>query len=265
MGAQDHFCALAFPEHGSVTFRCDLAESLYKYGAGDYNKFADMFDAETFRVKAYYPILHTLKSFGSDFAFKDVDLATCASVRSVFNSFLHMSKEMNSWAEKGCVMIEDKKRIPVKALMARQKLSCLRIEVSFILKVPDKEELDTEEVMKAMETLLGRDVNLIFGHGGGTAKNVLIENLCFISTRDWLKHVMKVRAMILQGANGIEFRPPRFWRSVTCRGKHQAECLQSLLIYCCRKANGALRSRSWAEIWEDNAKKDYSGMSDIIY
>jgi hypothetical protein len=32
------------------------------------------------------------------------------------------------------------------------------------VKVPEK-ELDTEEVMKAMETLLGREVNLIMGQG----------------------------------------------------------------------------------------------------
>jgi hypothetical protein len=122
VGTPEHYSAFALPEYGSITFRCDLAKSLYKHGAGDYDKFADMIDTETLCVKAYYyPMLHTLTSFGKDFAFKDKDLATSPSVQKVFASFLSMSKEINSWAEKGCVMIEDKEHIPVKALTVRKK------------------------------------------------------------------------------------------------------------------------------------------------
>jgi hypothetical protein len=89
-GRPEHYCAFALPEHGSITFHCNLSDSLKEHCMEDYEKFVTILDTGALRVKAYYPILHTLKSFGTDFAFKDTDLATCGSVGKVFNSFLYM-------------------------------------------------------------------------------------------------------------------------------------------------------------------------------
>ena len=86
-GKAEHYCAFALPEHGSITFRCNLDDSIKEQSMANYGKFMAMLDGSAIRVKAYYPILHMLRSFGTSFAFKDTDLATCASVRKVFESF----------------------------------------------------------------------------------------------------------------------------------------------------------------------------------
>ena len=81
----------------------------------------------------------------------------------------------------------------INASMFRKEISCLRIEASFVLRVP-KRKLDSKVVMASMERLLGRDLNLLFGHGG--TDNILARTLDFMSVNDWLQQVRKVREML---------------------------------------------------------------------
>src|SRR5262245_50662894 len=67
-GRAEHYCAFALPEHGSITFHCDLDNSLKEQHKENYEEFVAMLgDANDIRVKAYYPIIHMLRSFGSQF------------------------------------------------------------------------------------------------------------------------------------------------------------------------------------------------------
>ena len=71
------------------------------------DKYVAMMEGNAIRVKAYYPILHTLRSFGSSFAFKDTDLATCPSVWKVFDSFLFMSERIDWWGKHGVLRLPE--------------------------------------------------------------------------------------------------------------------------------------------------------------
>jgi len=261
-GKAEHYCAFALPEHGSITFRCNLIDSLKEHHMANYKEFVAMLDKDALRVKAYYPILHTLKSFGSDFAFKDTDLATCNKVKKVFDSFLFMSERINQWSKNGAQRVQEnvQQEDKIDASMFRKEISCLRIEVSFMLNVPD-EKLDNKVIMAWMKSLLGKDLNVVFGHGG--KENILTRSVDFISVNDWLQRVRKVREMLTTratGKGGINFMMRPGSPLITSRGKQQAECLQSLLGYCCRKTNSAVRSRLWGVVWNANAEQEYPGM-----
>lgn len=254
-GSAEHYCAFSLPEHGSITFRCKLDAGLVeKEMAANYGEFASMMDVEkNFRVKAYYPIVHTLRSFGSDFAFKDTDLATCPSVRKVFDSFLFMSKWID-WCTKGSLVRgEERHRIDASKFM--KEISCLRIEASFVLIIPNEHNRKAA-ILAPMEGVLGRDINVLFGHNGGNTENVLASGLDFLSVNDWLKQVSKVREML----TGNNLRLRLGWKEPTSRAKQQAECLQSLLGYCCKRTTGAVRSRLWGVVWNENGEKEYPGM-----
>ena len=278
-GRAEHYCAFALPEHGSITFNCNLNNSLKEscmvdndFFDDDDDEFVAMTEGNAIRVKAYYPILHTLRSFGSSFAFKDTDLATCPSVRKVFDSFLLMSERIDWWGTHGVLRLtqndeNQQQQLPpprthrIDASMFRKEISCLRIEASFLLTVPNR-KLDSKAVMASMERLLGRDLNVLFGHGG--TDNILTRTLDFMSVNDWLKQVRQVREMLTRRAANEEevsflLRPG--WRIITSRAKQQAECLQSLLGYCCRRTNQTVRSRhSWGVVWNANAEQEYPGM-----
>lgn len=266
-GKAEHYCAFALPEHGSITFRCNLIDSLKEQRMANYKEFVAILDEDALRVKAYYPILHTLKSFGSDFAFKDTDLATSASVRKVFNSFLSMSERINCWGENGVLRVQKnaQHQDKIDASMFRKEISCLRIEVSFMLNVPNKKKLDSKEVMAWMESLLGKDLNVLFGHG--RKENILTRSVDFMLVNDWLQQVRKVREMITRvaGEGGINFVLRPRWQMITSRGKQQAECLQSLLGYCCRRTNYSVRSRLWGLVWNANAEQEYPGMCVCVF
>jgi hypothetical protein len=283
-GRAEHYCAFALPEHGSITFHCNLNNSLKESHMVDNDffdnngdKFVAMMEGNAIRVKAYYPILHTLRSFGSSFAFRDTDLVTCPNVRKVFDSFLFMSERIDQWGEHGVLRLpksdaeeeeeeEEEEQQPcthqIDASMFRKEISCLRIEASFVLNVP-KRKLDSKVVMASMERLLGRDLNVLFGHGG--TDNILARTLDFMSVNDWLQQVRKVREMLTRRVADDEervsfvLRPG--WRIITSRAKQQAECLQSLLGYCCRRTNQTVRSHhSWGVVWNANAEQEYPGM-----
>ena len=242
----------------------------------DNDKFVAMMEGNAIRVKAYYPILHTLRSFGSSFAFRDTDLVTCPNVRKVFNSFLFMSERIDQWGKHGELRLpksdaeeeeeeEEEQQLcthQIDASMFRKKISCLRIEASFVLNVPER-KLDIKVVMASMERLLGRDLNVLFGHGG--TDNILARTLDFMSVNDWLQQVRKVREMLTRRVADDEervsflLRPGR--QIITSRAKQQAECLQSLLGYCCRRTNQTVRSHhSWGVVWNANAEQEYPGM-----
>ena len=267
-GKAEHYCAFALPEHGSITFRCNLNNSLKEYaGTAKYDKFSELLDGNPIRVKAYYPILHTLKSFGSKFSFKDTDLATCPSVRKVFDSFLFMAERIDWWGKYGVLRPPEQRILDrIDTAKFKKEISCLRIEASFVLDVPDK-KLDGKVVMTSMESLLERDVNMIFGHDGGTKRNILTSSLDFMVVNDWLEQVRKVREMLTreadEGETNFSLRPG--WRMITSRGKQQAECLQSLLGYCCKRTNQSARSRLWGLVWNTNAEEEYPGMGDGKY
>jgi hypothetical protein len=268
-GRPEHYCAFALPEHGSITFRCDLGNSLKEQDMENYDDFMEMLDMDPIRVKAYYPILHTLRSFGSDFAFKDTDLATCPSVRKVFNSFLFMSKRIDLWGKEGFLRLpenvgqqqqQQQQQHRIDDSIFRKEISCLRIEASFVLQVPN-EKLDSKAVLAWMESLLGKDLNVLFGHGG--TENILNRRLKFMLVNDWLKQVKKVRNMLttrVAGEKEINFLLRPGWRMITSRAKQQAECLQSLLGYCCQRTNGSVRSKLWGHVWNANAEEEYPGM-----
>ena len=282
VGQAEHYCAFALPEHGSITFHCNLNNSLKESRTVHNNffdknddKFVAMMKGNAIRVKAYYPILHTLRSFGSSFGFKDTDLATCPSVRRVFDSFLFMSERIDWWGKHGVLRLpksdaeeeeEQEEQQPcthqIDASMFRKEISCLRIEASFVLNVPER-KLDSKLVMASMEKLIGRDLNLLFGHGG--TDNILTRTLNFMSVNDWLQQVRQVREMLTRRAIADEERVSFLlrpgWRIITSRAKQQAECLQSLLGYCCRRTNQTIRSRdhSWGVVWNANAEQEYPG------
>ncbi len=163
----------------------------------NYEEFMEMLDGDAIRVKAYYPMLHMLRSFGSSFSFKDTDLATCASVQKVFKSFLFMSEHIDWWGMHGVLRLPEgaaeQQADRIDASMFRKEISCLRIEASFVLQVPD-EKLDSKVVMSSMESLLGRDLNVLFGHGG--KENILTSSIDFMLVNDWLNQVKKVREML---------------------------------------------------------------------
>jgi hypothetical protein len=270
-GRAEHYCAFALPEHGSITFYCNLNNSLKESCVDDDDEFVAMTEGNAIRVKAYYPILHTLRSFGSSFGFKDTDLATCPSVRKVFDSFLFMSERIDWWGKHGVLRVpendaaEQQQQPPrthrIDASMFRKEISCLRIEASFVLNVPNR-KLDSKAVTASMERLLGRDLNVLFGHGG--TDNILMRTLDFMSVNDWLQQVREVREMLTRkvGDEGkVSFLLKPGWRIITSRAKQQAECLQSLLGYCCRRTNQTVRSRhSWGVVWNANAEQEYPGM-----
>jgi len=256
-GRAEHYCAFALPEHGSITFYCNLSDILKDRCMENYKKFVAILDTDALRVKAYYPLLHTLRSFGSDFAFKDTDLATCASIRKVFKSFLFMSERIGDWGKDGAIRFQEGNDVRFDASMFRKEISCLRIEASFVLKVP-KKKLDSKEVLAPMDSLLGRDLNVLFGQRGNE-EDMLTKRLEFMSVNDWLTQVEKVRQM-LTSKGEIDFKLRQGWRVITSRAKQQAECLQSLLGYCCRRTNGSVRSRSWGLVWSANAGEEYPGM-----
>jgi len=263
-GKAEHYCAFALPEHGSITFRCNLDDSIEEQGMANYGKFMAMLDGSDIRVKAYYPILHMLRSFGTSFAFKDTDLATCASVRKVFESFLFMSEHIDWWGEHGVMRLtegNEQHTDKINDAMFRKEISCLRIEASFVLNVSKK--LNTKKVMASMDSLLGRDLNVLFGHGRGR-ENILTSSLEFMLVSDWLEQVRKVREMLLttrvENKREINLLLKPGWRIITSRAKQQAECLQSLLGYCCQRTNHSVRSRLWGLVWNANAEKEYPGM-----
>jgi hypothetical protein len=181
-GKAEHYCAFALPEHGSITFHCNLNDGLKDKDFFDDDEFVAMMEGNAIRVKAYYPILHTLRSFGSSFGFKDTDLATCPSVRKVFDSFLYMSERIDWWGKHGVLILPEsdteEQQQPcaheIDASMFRKEISCLRIEASFVLNVPSSKKLDSNAVMASMERLLGRDLNVLFGHG--KTDNILTHN-----------------------------------------------------------------------------------------
>lgn len=289
-GRAEHYCAFALPEHGSITFHCNLDDTLDKQLVRDYDKFMAILDnRNAVRVKAYYPLLHTLRSFGSDFCFKDTDLATCASIRKVFDSFLYMSKWIDLWGTHGALRLvesagqvqqqqqeqqlqqeeQQQHQEKIDSSMFRKEISCLRVEASFVLNIP-KKKLNSETVLAWIQSLLERDLNVLFGYGRDIRENsVLARTLSFLSVNDWLQQVRNVREMLICGKQQnkegeiINFSLQPRWRSNTSRAKQQAECLQSLLGYCCQKANGSVRSRSWGLVWNANAEQEYPGMCHI--
>ena len=105
---------------------------------------------------------------------------------------------------------------------------------------------------------------MLFGHGG--KENILTGSLDFMLVNDWLQQVRKVREMLTTRVAGDEKEIINFllrpgWRIITSRAKQQAECLQSLLGYCCRRTNQSVRSnRSWGLVWNANAEQEYPGM-----
>jgi hypothetical protein len=237
----------------------------------EYMTMLNLLGEESLRVKAYYPIAHTLKSFGSDFAFKDTDLATCASVRKVFNSFLYMAERIDSWGRNGVLVTsgqQKQKRIRIDATAFKKEISNLRIEVSFVIDVGNKHD-KRGVVLESIERLLERDVNLIFGVIGSSdadkeLEHVMTSRLCFIAVNDWLAQVRAVREMLTSNVEEdddetVNLALRRGWSMITSRAKQQAECLQSLLGYCCRKTNQSVRSRSWEQVWNANAEKEYPG------
>ncbi len=263
-GRVEHYCAFALPEHGSITFCCNLDNSIRKQRMENYEEFMAMLDTSAIRVKAYYPILHMLRSFGSSFAFKDTDLATCASVRKVFESFLFMSERIDWWGEHGVIRLpggDGQHTDKINDAMFRKEISCLRIEASFVLNV--SEEFTSKKVMASMDSLLGRDLNVLFGHGRGK-ESILTSSLEFVLVSDWLEQVRRVREMLLTtrvkdgGEINLLLKPG--WRVITSRAKQQAECLQSLLGYCCQRTSQSVRSRLWGLVWNANAEKEYPGM-----
>jgi hypothetical protein len=164
-GKAEHYCAFALPEHGSITFHCNLEASLNKHRVSNYDEFVAMLDTNTLRVKAYYPLLHLLRGLGSDFS--NVFMVKSDVIRKVFDSFLFMSERFNWWGERGVLSVpedEEQHVDRIDASMFRKEISCLRIEASFILNVPNK-GLDATEVLTSMEGLLGKHLNLFFGRG----------------------------------------------------------------------------------------------------
>ena len=157
---------------------------------------------ESTRVKVYYPLVHTLKSFGSDFAFKDTDLATCASVTKVFNSFLYMAQRIDSWGRNGVLLVtsgpqQKQQRVRIDSSAFKKVISNLRIEVSFVIDVGNKHD-KREVVLESIERLLERDLNLIFGiTGSGDAEEgFMTSRLYFLPVNDWLAQVSAVREML---------------------------------------------------------------------
>ena len=269
-GKPEHYCAFALPKHGSITFYCNLHNSLKEqHMVANYKEFVALLDMDALRVKAYYPIVHTLRSFGSDFGFKETDLATCPSIRKVFDSFLFMSERIDWWGKYGVLRLSDNveqqqqqhSNNRIDASMFKKEISCLRIEASFILNVSDK-KLDGKVILASMESLLGKDLNVLFGHKRGT-ENILTRSIDFMLVNDWLEQVRKVRKMIttrVVGEEEINFMLRPGWRIITSRAKQQAECLQSLLGYCCEKTNQSVRSKLWGLVWNANAEQEYQGM-----
>jgi hypothetical protein len=264
-GETEHYCAFALPEHGSITFFSNLINTLQApYKGRDYNNFADMLDERPLRVKAYYTLLHFMKSCGSDFKFTD-KVAAIAKIRDIFSSFSFISDKIEQWGEKGIVRQAKVAGEHVERFNPSEfnrEISSLRIEASFILDVPNN-GLDVEELLTSMQSILTKDINLFFGHD--YTKEVFTNVLSFMPMKDWQAQVRDVRKMIWTskgGKDGINLMLPKNgWRTMTTRGKQQAECLQSLLGFCSKKMNSAVRSRSWAIVWNNNAEKDYEGMS----
>jgi hypothetical protein len=173
-GKAEHYCAFALPEHGSITYYCNLEDTLDRHLVSDYDNFMAILDnRNAVRVKAYYPLLHTLRSFGSDFCFKDTDLATCASIRRVFDSFLYMSKWIDLWGTHGAPrLVESVQQLQqqqqqwhpekIDGSKFRKEITCLRIEGSFVLNVPKKKKLNSEKGISMycldMEEILERTV-----------------------------------------------------------------------------------------------------------
>ena len=166
---KEHYCAFALQDHGSVTFQCDAntvrsnfssVETSGGGGGGDGADFRDhesLFKVlnEAIRVKAYYPIIHTLRSFGTDFKFTDKQLATCASVRKVFESFLYIAERLEWWGTHGVMKLApagaaaaavdddgddaaaaEHESVNIEKSLFKKQVSCLRIEASFVLSIP---------------------------------------------------------------------------------------------------------------------------------
>ena len=175
---------------------------------------------------------------------------------------------MDWWGKEGVLRLPgDVAGHNIDASMFRKEISCLRIEASFVLNVPGK-KLDSKVVMSSMESLLGRDLNVLFGHGI-EEENLLTNSLEFISVNDWLEQVGKVSEMLLTtrvvGEEEINFFLRPGWNIITSRAKQQAECLQSLVGYCCQKTNQSVRSKLWGLVWNANAEKEYPGMCVCVY
>lgn len=261
---REHYCAFALPEHGSITYHCNLEDSLNEQWVEDYDAFVAMLDnANNVRVKAYYQLLHTLKSFGSNYAFKNTDLATHTKVKEVFASFLYMSEWIILWGRDGLLRVSDNagRRCEerIDAAKVRKEISCLRVEASFVLKVPNnRKEFDHKAVLASVERLLKRDLNVLFGYGQEVT-NMLVRRINFMSVNDWLEQVRKVRAMLLSSEGEIDYSLRQGWRDITTRVKQQAQCLQSLLGYCCEKTNHAVRGKPWGIVWDANGEQEYEG------
>lgn len=282
----EHFCAFALPQHGSVTFKCDLRSCLERQEsmATKYSDLVAMLTERDVHVKAYYQIVHSLRSFGSGFAFKNTELGTSASVRKVFESFLHMAERIGSWGGRG----EIRQRGAVKSSGAgrdqqeaeevlrldkslfQKEISYLRIEASFVIEAPGNGfNHGNDGVLQLIDNLLQGDLAVLFGlknddSSGGGGAGFLTKRLNFVSVNDWLAQVSAVRDMLTKepgpgGEIALSLRP--YWRDITSRAKQQAEYLQSMLGYCCQRTNRAVRSsRSWNLVWSENADQEYAGM-----
>jgi hypothetical protein len=222
---------------------------------GDYEKLAITVDDEL-RCKAYYPLVHTLQGFGSDFAFHARDLATIASATKIFKSFLAMSKSLCSWGQDGVLTLHhdgQREQVRMDAGEFKHSISAIRFEVSFLLTVPAR--FDSKAILSSMESLLRNDLGLFFGLN---STEQLISMLHHVRVDDWLREVSYMRTALQPGGD-LACHEDKQWRIITTRGKQQAECLMSLLGYCSIRVNRALRSRRWAIVWAESADKEYPG------
>lgn len=237
------YCAFGLAKFGSCNFRCQLDTN--KLRASPLHRALGLLVEDNTHIKYYFPIIHTLKSFGKDNACKDSNLATTASVKKIFACFVKIAQCLYNWGVLG-EMDQGQNQPVIDFLKFRKEISCARVETSFVINIPDN--LDLEAVRKAMDDILSNDIEkVLLG-----SNKPLSSTVYGLPVGRWLQDVYDMAYMITREPTDEEEINYRLddWRVLTCRGKQQAECLQSLLGFCCKRTNAAARTRSWGEVWE---------------
>lgn len=252
----EFFSNYALEGRGTVSFNCAVEKAVLS-SLG--HKALSLALNESVRVKVYPYIIHVLKSYGSLFKFKDTDLATAKTVKDVFASFLAMSERIVSWGRDGILHARAWEQ-PIDASKFQKSLSTLRVEATFVLDVPKR--FKWREILSSIEDLLLVNLQVLFGSapvaGGDREHRFLMDTLEFLPVTTWLQQVEETRTMLQRP----ELSLGTAIGTSTLRGKHQAQLLQSLLGYCCKKTTAVVNHYPWANVWAANARSEYPGMQE---